>query len=113
MTDRLPGTSRRLDTAINTAALTVVIIIVMALAETAYAQLAGGGGLGGGGGGAMSQILQWVLTNIVNGIIGLAIIFVGVRLMMGHHTLAGIAAVAVGAIVVAQWQTIAGLFGLA
>jgi hypothetical protein len=104
-----PSISRWTDLA---AALILTALIVVALAEPAYAQLAGGG-LGGGGGGAMSQILQWVLTNIVNGIIGLAIIFVGVRLMMGHHTLAGIAAVAVGAIVVAQWQTIAGLFGLA
>lgn len=87
-------------------ALATVILIVGA--SPAFAQL----GLGGAGSGVLTQLIQWVLTNIVQALLGAAVILVGMMLMWGHHTVAGIITVIVGAVVISQWQTIAGFFGV-
>lgn len=76
--------------------------------EPAHAQLA----IGGGGGGMLAQVINWVVTNIVQGLILAAVLFVGALLIFGRHTLAGVAVVAIGAVVISQYQTIAGLFGI-
>jgi type IV secretory pathway VirB2 component (pilin) len=87
-------------------ALAVGALIVLA-ASPAYAQIAGGGG-----GGLLSQVIQWFVTNIVQGLVMAAVLFCGALLMFSRHTLAGIACVVIGAIVMANYTTIAGFFGI-
>ncbi len=67
--------------------------------------------VGGGGGGLLQAFIQWLYTNIFQALIMLGILFVGVMLMLGQHSLIGIAWMAVGAIVIANYSTIAGMFG--
>jgi hypothetical protein len=40
------------------------------------------------------------------------VLFVGCLLLFGRHTLAGIAVMVIGALVISQYQSIAGLFGI-
>ena len=86
----------------------LALLAVMLLAEPAHAQLA----IGGGGGGLLAQVINWVVANIIQGLILTAVLFVGAMLIFGRHTLAGVAVVAIGAVVISQYQTIAGLFGI-
>ena len=81
------------------------LVGVLLATEPAFAQIAGGGGQG-----LLSQVIQWFVTNIVNGLIAAAVLFVGGLLIFGRHTLAGIAVVVIGALVIANYQTIAGFF---
>ena len=83
---------------------TAALFGVLLATEPAFAQIAGGGQ------GLLSQVIQWFVTNIVNGLIAAAVLFVGGLLIFGRHTLAGIAVVVIGALVIANYQTIAGFF---
>jgi type IV secretory pathway VirB2 component (pilin) len=74
----------------------------------AYAQVAGGGGNAG----LLSQVINWVATNIIGGLIAAGVLFVGCLLLFGRHTLAGVAVMVIGAIVISQYQTIAAFFGI-
>ena len=82
----------------------IALFGVLLATEPAFAQIAGGGQ------GLLSQVIQWFVTNIVNGHIAAAVLFVGGLLIFGRHTLAGIAVVVIGALVIANYQTIAGFF---
>jgi type IV secretory pathway VirB2 component (pilin) len=85
--------------------------LVLALTEVvtpASAQIAGGGGNAG----LLSQVINWVATNIIGGLIAAGVLFVGCLLLFGRHTLAGVAVMVIGAIVISQYQTIAGFFGI-
>jgi type IV secretory pathway VirB2 component (pilin) len=85
--------------------------LALALTEVitpASAQIAGGGGNAG----LFSQIITWVATNIIGGLIAAGVLFVGCLLLFGRHTLAGVCVMVVGAIVISQYQTIAGFFGI-
>lgn len=88
--------------------LALMAILLLVAVEPAHAQLA----IGGGGGGMLAQVIQWVVQNIVQGLILAAVLLVGCMLIFGRHTLAGIAVVAIGAIVISQYQAIAGMFGI-
>lgn len=70
------------------------------------------GGVGGGGTGVLMQVLQWCLTNIVLPLAAFMIIFRGVGFFFGHHMVAQIAAGAVGLLIIANYQTLLGMFGL-
>ncbi len=76
-------------------------------ADPAFAAIGGGGGSGG----LLQQFIDWLYTNIFQALIMLGILFVGVMLMLGQHTLIGIAWMAVGALVISNYQTLAGMFG--
>jgi type IV secretory pathway VirB2 component (pilin) len=84
------------------------LVLTLLVADPAFAQIAGGGG----GGGLMQQIIQWFVTNIVQGLVMGAVLFIGALLLFGRHSLAGVMVVIVGALVIANYQTIAGLFGI-
>jgi type IV secretory pathway VirB2 component (pilin) len=74
----------------------------------ALAQIAGGGGNTG----LLSQVINWFVTNIAEGLIAAGVIFVGCLLLFGRHTLAGIAVMVIGALVIANYATLAGFFGI-
>jgi type IV secretory pathway VirB2 component (pilin) len=76
--------------------------------STAFAQVAGGGGNTG----LLSQVINWFVTNIAEGLIAAGVIFVGCLLLFGRHTLAGIAVMVIGALVIANYATLAGFFGI-
>jgi type IV secretory pathway VirB2 component (pilin) len=80
----------------------------LVLATPAFAQVAGGGGNTG----LLSQVINWFVTNIVAGLIAAGVLFVGCLLLFGRHTLAGIAVMVIGALVIANYATIAGFFGV-
>jgi hypothetical protein len=83
------------------------LFAVLLATEPAFAQLGGGGGQG-----LLSQIIQWFVTNIVSGLIAAGVLFAGTLLLFSRHTLAGIAVMVIGALVIANYQTIAGFFGV-
>ncbi len=83
-------------------------LIVLLFAEPAFADFGGGGG-----GGLLSQVISWFVTNIVQGLVMAAVLLCGALLMFSRHTMAGIACVVIGAIVIANYTTIAGFFGSA
>ena len=85
-----------------------LVLALTGAATPAYAQVAGGGGSAG----LLSQVINWVATNIIGGLIAAGVIFVGCLLLFGRHTLAGVCVMVVGAIVISQYQTIAGFFGI-
>ena len=72
------------------------------------AQVAGGGGNTG----LLSQVINWFVTNIAQGLIAAGVIFIGCLLLFGRHTLAGIAVMVIGALVIANYATLAGFFGI-
>jgi hypothetical protein len=74
----------------------------------AFAQVAGGGGNTG----LLSQVIGWFVTNIAQGLIAAGVIFVGCLLLFGRHTLAGVAVMVIGALVIANYGTLAGFFGI-
>lgn len=77
-------------------------------ADPAFAQIAGGGGNTG----LMSQIINWFVTNIVEGLIAAGVLLVGCMLLFGRHSLAGIAVMVIGALVIGNYATISGFFGV-
>jgi type IV secretory pathway VirB2 component (pilin) len=81
-------------TAILAAALSVV-------AGTAHAQAAGGG--------LIQPIITWFMTNIGQGLIMIGVVVVGGMMIAGRHTLAGVAVMVIGALIFANYQTIAAL----
>jgi type IV secretory pathway VirB2 component (pilin) len=83
-------------------------VALTGVAAPAFAQIAGGGGNAG----LLSQVINWVATNIIGGLIAAGVIFVGCLLLFGRHTLAGVAVMVIGAIVISQYQTIAAFFGI-
>jgi type IV secretory pathway VirB2 component (pilin) len=88
-------------------ALPCLALALILSAGAAYAQIAGAGG-----GGLLQQIIQWFVQNVVQGLIMAGVLFVGCLLLFGRHTLAGIAVMVIGALVISQYQAIAGLFGI-
>jgi hypothetical protein len=87
---------------------TLVLVLTGAVVTPAYAQVAGGGGNAG----LLSQVINWVATNIIGGLIAAGVLFVGCLLLFGRHTLAGVAVMVIGAVVISQYQTIAAFFGI-
>jgi type IV secretory pathway VirB2 component (pilin) len=85
-----------------TIALAIVFILV---ADAAFAQ-----GIGGGNGGLLSAIIQWIATNLLQGIIMIGVIIIGCMMIAGRHTLGGIVVMVVGGIVIANYNAIASLF---
>jgi len=83
-------------------ALTLLFILV---ANTAFAQA-----VGGGNGGLMSAIIQWVATNLLQGIIMIGVIVIGCMMIAGRHTFGGVVVMIIGALIIANYNTIAGLF---
>jgi type IV secretory pathway VirB2 component (pilin) len=67
---------------------------------------------GGGGGGLMNQIITWVVTNIATGVIAAGVLLVGGLLIAGRHSLEAVIVMVIGGLVIANWQTIAGMFGV-
>lgn len=88
-------------------AVAAIMLAGLVISPDAYAQA-----IGGGGGGAFQQIIQWVVTNIVQGLIMIGILFCGAMLLSGHHHLGYFLGMAVGAIVIVNYQEIAGLIGV-
>jgi len=86
-------------------ALTLALV---GMVSPAFGQVAGGGGNAG----LLSQIINWVATNIIGGLIAAGVLVVGCLMLLGRHTLAGVAVMVIGAIVISQYQTIAALFGI-
>jgi len=86
----------------------IAMVGILLVADPAFAQFAGGGG----GGGLLQQIIQWFVQNVVQGLIMAGVLFVGCLLLFGRHTLAGIAVMVIGGLVISQYQTIAGMFGV-
>lgn len=87
-------------------AVAALLCIVFATAD-AHAQVFGGGG---GGAGLFQQIIQWLVQNIITGLIMLAILIGGARLMFGHRDGAALIVPAVGALVITHYDQIASLF---
>lgn len=85
----------------------IVLTILVLWSDQAIAQVVGGGGAGGG---LLTALIQWVVTNIVNGLIAICVLVAGGLLMFGRHTLAALAVAAIGMLVIANYQTIAGFF---
>jgi hypothetical protein len=83
-----------------TAALVLTFLLAANIAP-AFAQAAGGG--------LIQPIIQWVITNIVQGLIEGGILLVGCLLLFSRHTMAGVAVMVIGAIIISQYQTLAGL----
>lgn len=83
------------------------VVFALAAAE-AHAQLVGGGG---GGGGYFSGIIQWVVQNIIQGLIFIAVLVVGATLLMGRHSMAAIGVAIIGAIVITHYSEIATAIG--
>jgi hypothetical protein len=57
----------------------------------------------------IQPIIQWVITNIVQGLIEGGIILVGCLLLFSRHTMAGVAVMVIGAIVISQYANLAAL----
>lgn len=89
-----------------TIAVAAILLVGLIIAPDAHAQL------GGGGGGYVAQLIQWFTTNIAQGLIMGAVLFCGVLLMFGHHTMAGVAVIIVGALVMSHYQELAGLINV-
>lgn len=87
--------------------LAIIVAILVLWSDQAFAQIAGGGGAGGG---LLQTLIQWVITNIVQGLIAICVLVAGGLLMFGRHTLAALAVAAIGMLVIANYQTIAGFF---
>ena len=86
----------------------ILALALIGAIAPAYAQIAGGGGNAG----ALSQVINWVATNIIGGLIAAGVLFVGCLLLVGRHTLAGVAVMVIGAVVISQYQTIAAFFSI-
>jgi hypothetical protein len=82
-----------------TAAIAALVFIFATSA--AHAQAASGG--------LIQPIIQWVITNIVQGLIEGGIILVGCLLLFSRHTMAGVAVMVIGAIVISQYANLAAL----
>ncbi|MBB5696060.1 TrbC/VirB2 family protein [Muricoccus pecuniae] len=90
--------------------LAIAALAVLALtvaAEPAFAQIGGGGGSG-----QLTQLIQWVITNIVRVAISAGVIGVAIALLMFRFSFATVAMVAVGGLIAANYATIAGFFGI-
>lgn len=85
---------------------TAAVVLVLA-ADPAFAQIGPGGS-----GGQLSQLIQWVITNIVRVAISAGVIGVAIALLMFRFNFATVAMVAVGGLIAANYATIAGFFGI-
>lgn len=88
-------------------AAAAVLCILFATADT-HAQVFSGGG----GAGLFQSIIQWLVTNILTGLIMVAILIAGARLLFGHRDGAAIMIAAVGALVITHYDQIASLFSM-
>ena len=77
----------------------------------ANAQAAGGGG-GGGGGGLLQTLVTYIVNNFVFGVILLAVLAVGALLMFGRATMGIVLGIAVGALIMGNYQAIANVFNV-
>lgn len=82
--------------------LAVAALLLVFTTAAAYAQAAGGGGL-------LAPIINWVATNLLQGLIEGGILLVGVLLLFSRHTMAGVAVMVIGAIVISQYANLAAL----
>ncbi len=76
----------------------------------ANAQVAGGGG--GGGGGLLQTLVTYIVNNFVFGVILLAVLAVGALLMFGRATMGIVLGIAVGALIMGNYQAIANVFNV-
>jgi len=84
------------------------IVSTTFMSTVANAQAVGGGG----GSGLLSVFVQWVVTNIAVGAVALAVLACGALLMLGRASFGIIVTIAIGALIISNYQTIAGLFGI-
>ncbi len=74
----------------------------------ANAQAAGGGG----GGGLLQTLVTYIVNNFVFGVILLAVLAVGALLMFGRATMGIVLGIAVGALIMGNYQAIANVFNV-
>ncbi len=74
----------------------------------ANAQVAGGGG----GGGLLQTLVTYIVNNFVFGVILLAVLAVGALLMFGRATMGIVLGIAVGALIMGNYQAIANVFNV-
>lgn len=74
----------------------------------AEAQVAGGGG----GGGLLQTLVTYIVNNFVFGVILLAVLAVGALLMFGRATMGIVLGIAVGALIMGNYQAIANVFNV-
>lgn len=86
----------------------VIALALAVTAGTAHAQVFGGGG----GAGLFQGIIQWLVTNILTGLIMIAVLIGGARLLFGHRDGAALVIAAVGALVITHYDAIANLFSM-
>lgn len=86
------------------ARLVLALAALVAMAGRAQAQAIIGGG---GGGGLLTSVITWVMSNIMVGLVMAAVLFIGVLIMAGRAGLLIICGVAVGALIIGNYQTIA------
>ncbi len=88
-------------------AFAAVTAAVVLLPDLAHAQGVGGGG----GAGIIDGVVQWFLTNVARGLVMLGIIAIAVFMFVQRFSPGIIASVVVGGLVLANADTLAGLFG--
>ena len=91
----------------QTALLSVVAFTLLALPELAHAQGVGGGG----GAGIVQGVIDFFIQNFARGLVMLGIIVVAVLLFAQRFSVVTIASVVGGGMILANADTIAGLFG--
>jgi type IV secretory pathway VirB2 component (pilin) len=89
----------------HAALFAAVAAVVLLAPDLAHAQV------GGGGSGVIQQIIQWFMTNVARGLVMLGIIAVAIGMFVMRFSIAFIASVVVGGLILANADTIAGFFG--
>ncbi len=91
--------------------LTIISAVLLGLcfvaADLAFAQ----GTLIGAGGGNGTGFLDWLFTNALNVIFGLAIIFCGIMVATGHHEFMRIGMAVVGILIAYHWRDVLNALG--
>lgn len=78
------------------------------MSTVANAQVTGGGG----GGGLLQTLVTYIVNNFVFGVILLAVLAVGALLMFGRATMGIVLGIAVGALIMGNYQAIANVFNV-
>jgi TrbC/VIRB2 pilin len=83
------------------------ILSLLAYADPAMAQIAGG--TTGAAPGWLATLIQSVQTNLLSGLIEAGVLIGGVMMIFQRHTMAGLATMICGSLIVTNATTIAGL----
>jgi type IV secretory pathway VirB2 component (pilin) len=89
----------------NAVLFTTAVLAFVLLPHLAHADI------GGTGSGAVTQIVQWFMTNVARGLVMLGIIAIAIGLFVARFSMSVIASVVGGALILANADTIAGFFG--